>query len=63
MSEPVKWYSLSEIAKHLVISRDTLVLLIKEKGLPAYRVGNKWRFDIQEVDKWVKEQPNTTSNN
>jgi len=47
---------MDEIAKHLGISRDTLTVLIKEKNLPAYRVGGKWRLDIHEVDKWVKEQ-------
>jgi DNA-binding Xre family transcriptional regulator len=32
--------------------------LIKNKGFPEHQVGKKWRFDIQEVDQWVKEQNN-----
>ena len=63
MSESVKWYTMDEIAKHLGISRDTLTVLIKEKNLPAYRVGGKWRLDIHEVDKWVKEQHYDSSAN
>jgi excisionase family DNA binding protein len=55
MSEAMKWYSLDEIAKHLEISRDTLTKLIKEQNFPAHKVGVKYKFDVKEVDAWVRE--------
>lgn len=60
MSEAVKWHTMDEIAEHLDVSRDTLTKLIKDKGFPGHQVGKKWRFDIHEVDQWVKEQNNDT---
>lgn len=54
--EPIKWYSIEEVAKHLSMSDDTILKLIKTKKLPAHKLGKLWRFDIQAVDKWVKEQ-------
>lgn len=55
MFDAIKWYTLDDIAKHLGISRDTLTKLIKEQKFPAHKVGTKYRFDIQEVDAWVKQ--------
>jgi excisionase family DNA binding protein len=55
MGDAIKWYSLDDIAKHLDVSRDTLTKLIKEQDFPAHKVGTKYRFDIQEVDAWVRE--------
>lgn len=54
MGDAIKWYTLDDIAKHLDISRDTLTKLIKEQNFPAHKVGVKYRFDVQEVDAWVK---------
>lgn len=52
----VKWCTMDEVAKHLGLSRDTILKLIKENGLPSSKIGGKWRFDLHEVDKWVKER-------
>lgn len=51
----IKWYSMDEIAKHLGISRDTVLKLIKEERMPASKVGGKWLFDVSKVDKWVED--------
>ena len=53
-STPSRWYSLDEIAAHIGITRETCVKWIKEKSLPAYKVGKVWRFKVEEVDRWVK---------
>lgn len=53
--ESIKWCSMDEIALHLGFSRDTILKLIKEESMPASKVGGKWRFDVQEVDSWVRE--------
>ena len=57
----IKWYSMDEVAEHLGISRDTLLQHVK-KGLPAYKFGGKWRFDINEVDQWIKENCSEKNN-
>ena len=49
-----KWYSIKEIAAHLGISRDTVLNWIAKKNMPAHKVGKLWKFQVSEVDAWVK---------
>lgn len=48
-----RWVSMTEICKHLGISRDTAIKWINKKGLPAHKIGRLWKFRIVEVDEWV----------
>jgi len=49
-----RWLSLAEICTHLGISRDTALKWIKNNGMPAHKVGRLWKFQIAEVDEWVR---------
>ena len=51
---PERWYSTKEVCEHLGVSRDTLLVWINEKGLPASKVGRNWKFKPSEVDDWIK---------
>lgn len=42
------------IAEHLVIAKDTVYRWRGHKGLPAHRVGRLWKFQLSEVDEWVR---------
>ena len=54
MSGPERWYSLEEIAEHLGVSQDTIHRWIRTKQMPAHKVGRLWKFDVDEVNDWVK---------
>lgn len=54
MSGPERWYSLEEIAEHLGVSQDTIHRWIRTKEMPAHKVGRLWKFDVAEVNDWVK---------
>lgn len=54
MSRPERWYSLEEIAEHLGVSQDTIHRWIRTKQMPAHKVGRLWKFDVDEVNDWVK---------
>lgn len=54
MPAPDRWYSLEEIAEHLGVSQDTIHRWIRTKAMPAHKVGRLWKFDVDEVNKWVK---------
>ncbi|MDR3305386.1 MAG: helix-turn-helix domain-containing protein [Clostridiales Family XIII bacterium] len=55
MSESAeKWLSMNEIAQHLGISRDTVLTWIKDKKMPAHKIGRIWKFQASEVDAWIK---------
>ena len=52
MTEP--WVSVGQIAEHLGVTRDSIHRWIDRKGLPAHRVGRLWKFQVSEVDEWVR---------
>ena len=54
MMETGRWYSLGEIAKHLGVSDDTIHRWIRIQSMPAHKVGKLWKFDVDEVNEWVK---------
>ncbi len=54
MSGPERWYSLEEIAEHLGVSQDTIHRWIRTKQMPSHKVGRLWKFDVDEVNDWVK---------
>ena len=51
-SEP--WVSIDEVARHLSVSRDTVYRWLKDRGMPAHRVGHQWKFKLSSVDQWVE---------
>lgn len=42
------------IAEHLGVTKDTIYNWIAHKALPAHRVGRLWKFNVTEVDAWVR---------
>ena len=48
------WVSLDEIAAHLGVSKDTVHRWIRRRDMPAHKVGRLWKFQVSEVNKWVR---------
>lgn len=48
-----RWLSVSEIADHLGVSKDTIYRLLDNRKIPAHRIGKFWKFKEKEVDDWV----------
>ena len=42
------------LAKYLGVSVPFIRKLVRAKSIPCFRVGNRLRFDIQEIDKWLE---------
>jgi excisionase family DNA binding protein len=65
MRQPLKIKSpmlvVDEVARFLRTHPTTIYRLIKSKKIPAFRVGSEWRFDREEVDRWIKTQQNIAS--
>ncbi|MGI6051880.1 MAG: helix-turn-helix domain-containing protein [Bilifractor sp.] len=49
-----KWSTLKEVQEYLGVGRENILQMIKEKNMPAYKVGRLWKFKLSEVDAWVK---------
>ena len=57
-----RWISVAEVARHLGVARDTVYRWIDSKRMPAHRVGRFWKFQLSEVDEWVKSGEADVSN-
>lgn len=49
-----RWLSVEEIAKYLGVVDETVYRWIGRRKLPAHRVGKLWKFQTDEVDKWIR---------
>ena len=45
--------TVEELEKYLRFTRITIYRLLKEGSIPATKIGNKWRFDKEIIDKWL----------
>jgi len=54
MNSNEPWVSLDEIAGHLGVSRDTVYRWIENKGMPAHKLGRLWKFQVSEMNEWVR---------
>ena len=43
-----------DVARHLGVAKDTVYRWRERKGLPAHRMGRLWKFQLSEVDEWVR---------
>lgn len=51
-----KWLTIDQIADHLQISKEKIYKLCQRGKMPASKVVGQWRFDLKEVDAWVRTQ-------
>jgi len=52
--------TIREVADYLKITERTLYRLVQEGKLPAFKVGNSWRFRREDLDRWISEQSRGT---
>ena len=50
-----RWLSVDEIADHIGIKRDTVYKWVKKRNMPFHKVGKLLKFQIKEVDQWVRD--------
>lgn len=48
------WVGIEEVAKYLDMKPDTIRNWVKNNGMPAKKIGRRWKFKLSEVDEWVK---------
>jgi len=51
-----RWMTLKEAAAHLNVSTSYLYQKGDTVGVPRYRIGNKFRYKLSELDAWVQSQ-------
>ncbi|EKF9135275.1 helix-turn-helix domain-containing protein [Vibrio cholerae] len=48
------WVTALDVAAHLGVAKDTIYRWRERKGLPAHKIGQLWKFQLSEVDEWVR---------
>lgn len=60
MNAPEAWVTIAEVAKHLGVTERTVQTWVRERDLPAHKVGGEGphrtpvRFLLSEVDTWLR---------
>jgi len=50
--------TITEVAQYLRVDRYTIYRLVSQKKIPAFRIGNQWRFKRIVLEKWLKRNMN-----
>jgi len=48
--------TLREASQYLGITPDTLYKYLGDKSIPAFKLGNRWRFKKDLLDRWMEEK-------
>ena len=47
-----------QVAQYLKVDKFTIYRLVGRKKIPAFRVGNQWRFKRSLIDEWLMKNSN-----
>jgi len=50
--------TIKEVADYLRVDRYTIYRLLAKKELPAFKVGNQWRFQRKVIEAWLTKNSN-----
>jgi excisionase family DNA binding protein len=51
----------AQVARYLRIDKFTVYRLVTQKKIPAFKVGNQWRFKKELLDDWLTKNSNLNS--
>jgi excisionase family DNA binding protein len=47
--------TLEEVADFLHVHPSTVYRLLKNRRIPAFKMGSDWRFNQESIEQWVKQ--------
>jgi len=50
--------TIGQVAKYLTVDKFTVYRLVTQKKIPAFKVGNQWRFKKELIEEWLKKNSN-----
>jgi excisionase family DNA binding protein len=48
--------TVSELAEYLHVTKTTIYRALREGKLPGFRVGSDWRFKLDAIEQWQRDQ-------
>jgi excisionase family DNA binding protein len=52
VAQPSKVLTVREVSDYLRVHPSTIYRLLRQRQLPAFRVGSDWRFNVEAIDQW-----------
>jgi excisionase family DNA binding protein len=56
MAESREVMNIKEASEYLGVSADTLYKYVYEEQIPAFKLGNRWKFKKSRLDQWMDEK-------
>jgi excisionase family DNA binding protein len=56
MAELREVMNIKEASEYLGVSADTLYKYVCEERIPAFKLGNRWKFKKSRLDQWMDQQ-------
>jgi excisionase family DNA binding protein len=56
MADSREVMNIRQASQYLGVSPDTLYKYVNEQKIPAFKLGNRWRFKKSRLDQWMEEQ-------
>jgi excisionase family DNA binding protein len=56
MAETREVMDIREASEYLGVSRETLYKYVYEEKIPAFKLGNRWKFKKTVLDRWMEKQ-------
>jgi excisionase family DNA binding protein len=47
--------TVNELSDYLKVHPTTIYRLLKAGQLPGFRIGSDWRFNVEEIERWLAE--------
>jgi excisionase family DNA binding protein len=48
--------TLDEVAEFLKVHPSTVYRLLKQRLIPAFKMGSDWRFNQESIERWIVER-------
>jgi len=56
MADSREVMNIRQASHYLGVSPDTLYKYVGEQKIPAFKLGNRWRFKKSRLDQWMEEK-------
>jgi excisionase family DNA binding protein len=56
MADSREVMNVRQASDYLGVSPDTLYKYVGEEKIPAFKLGNRWRFKKSRLDQWMEEK-------
>ena len=60
MADSREVMNIRQASHYLGVSPDTLYKYVGEQKIPAFKLGNRWRFKKSRLDQWMEEKSSQT---